>query len=281
LRIHARLGTGYGTPTNSSFFVTPQGIYGNNIQLKAQTNVGIDLGADWFIARNVELSVTGFYERFTNENVNQSPGAGLLSYTFNAPSSAHRGLVAGLNWHPFPKLASGLRFRAAYQYDAQIYRDYTEQLSAGNFSIPFVRSGNRIPGVVPNNLNARLIYDKPSGRYGNLGTYLETNYRSDFWLDNGNLLAAPSATLFNLDVHYDPAPGHGFMVEDAFLLRSAKPRQSTVCRIGEQYLQHRQFHYRRTGWRGNSNLRYGFDLCGRSAVVHRRLPHQVLISLTS
>ncbi len=210
LRFHARLGTGYGTPTNSSFFVTPQGTYGNNTQLKAQTNVGIDLGADWFIARNVELSATGFYERFTNENVNQSPGAGLLSYTFNAPSSAHRGLVAGLNWHPFPELVSGLRFRAAYQYDAQVYREYTEQLSAGNFATSFVRNGNRIPGVIPNNLNARLIYDKPSGRYGNFGTYLETNYRSNFWLDNANLLAAPSATVINFDVHYDPAPGHGF-----------------------------------------------------------------------
>lgn len=209
LRIHARLGTGYGTPTNTSFFVTSQGTYGNNTQLKAQTNIGIDLGADWFVARNIELSVTGFYERFTNENVNQSPGAGLLSYTFNAPSSAHRGLVAGLNWHPLPDLVSGLRFRAAYQYDAQIYRDYTEQLSAGNLSSTFVRNGNRIPGVVPNNLNARLIYDKPSSQYGNFGTYLETNYRSNYWLDNANLLIAPSATVFNFDVHYDPAPGHG------------------------------------------------------------------------
>lgn len=209
LRFHARLGTGYGTPTNTSLFVTPQGTHGNNTQLKAQTNVGIDFGADWFLSRRVELSVTGFYERFANENVNQSPGAGLLSYTFNAPSSAHRGLVAGLNWHPFPEVISGLRFRAAYQYDAQVYRDYTEQLSAGTFTASFVRNGNRIPGVVPNNLNARLIYDNPSGRYGDFGAYLETNYRSNYWLDNANLLAAPSATVLNFDVHYDPAPGHG------------------------------------------------------------------------
>jgi iron complex outermembrane receptor protein len=216
LRIHARLGTGYGTPTSSSFFVTPQGTYGNNTQLKAQTNVGIDLGADWFVARNIELSLTGFYERFTNENVNQSPGADLLNYTFNAPSSAHRGLVAGLNWHPFPGSVSGLRFRAAYQYDAQVYRDYTERLSAGSFSTSFVRNGNRIPGVVPNNLNARLIYDRPSSRYGNFGSYLEANYRSGYWLDNANLLPAPSATVLNFDVHYDPAPEQGFLSRTHF-----------------------------------------------------------------
>lgn len=209
LRIHARFGTGYGTPTNSSFFITPQGTYGNNTQLKAQTNVGTDVGADWFVTRTVELSATGFYERFANENVSQSPGAGLLSYTFNAPSSAHRGLVAGLNWHPLPERISGLRFRTAYQYDAQVYRSYTEQLSAGSFTSSFVRDGNRIPGVVPNNLNARLIYDNPSRRCGDFGAYLEVNYRSDYWLDNANLLAAPSATILNLDLHYDPAPGHG------------------------------------------------------------------------
>ena len=209
LSLHARLGTGYGTPTNSSFFVTPQGTYGNNTTLKAQTNVGIDFGADWLIARNIQLSATGFYERFSNENVTQSPGAGLLSYTFNAPSSAHRGVVTGIDWHPLPERAQGLRIRAAYQLDAQVYRDYTEQLSAGAFSTPFVRSGNRIPGVIPNNLSARLIYERPSSRQGNFGAYLEANYRSTYWLDNANLLASPSATLMNFDVHYDPAPGHG------------------------------------------------------------------------
>lgn len=213
LRLHARYGTGYGTPTNSSFFINSQGQYGNNTTLKAQTNTGIDFGADWLIARNISLSATGFYERFANENVTQSAGAGLLSYTFNAPSSAHRGLVAGIDWHPLPSLVSGLRFRAAYQLDEQVYRTYSETLSAGSgasaVSTTFVRDGNRIPGVVPNNLSARIMYDKASSRSGNFGFYLESNYRSAFWLDNANLLFAPSSTVLNFDLHYDPAPGHG------------------------------------------------------------------------
>jgi iron complex outermembrane receptor protein len=214
LRIHSRFGTGYGTPTNSSFFITPQGVYGNNTSLQAQTNWGIDVGADWLIARNISLSATGFYERFANENVSQSAGAGLLSYTFNAPSSAHRGSVVGLDWHPFPTLASGLRFRSAYQLDAQVYRIYSETLATGSgssaVSATFNRQGNRIPGVIPNNLSARVIYDVPSIRNGSFGTYLETNYRSAFWLDNANLLAAPSSTVMNFDLHYDPAAGHAF-----------------------------------------------------------------------
>ena len=213
LRLHTRFGTGYGTPTNSAFFITPQGVYGNNTTLQAQTNIGIDFGADWLIARNISLSATGFYERFTNENVSQSAGAGLLSYTFNAPSSAHRGTVVGIDWHPLPQLVSGLRFRTAYQYDPQVYITYSETLSAGSgssaVSTTFNRAGNRIPGVIPNNLSSRLIYDKTSSHSGSFGTYLESNYRSAFWLDNANLLAAPSATVLNFDVHYDPAAGHG------------------------------------------------------------------------
>ncbi len=206
LRIHSRLGTGYGTPQASNLFITPQGTYGNNTNLNAQKNVGIDLGADWLVASNIQLSATGYYERFSNELVSTTASANAVgASTFNAPSSAHRGLVAGLDWHPLPKQVSGLRFRASYLLDKQVYRSYTEVLSG----VAFVRDGNYIPGVVPNNLNARLIYDKPSSRFGDIGGYVETNFRDKYWFDNANLLQVPSATLMNADVHYDPAPGHG------------------------------------------------------------------------
>jgi iron complex outermembrane receptor protein len=215
LRLHARFGTGYATPVNSAFFVNQQGQYGNNTGLKAASNIGIDLGADWLIARNISLSATGFYERYSNENITQTPGAGLQSYTFNVPSSAHRGLVAGIDWHPLPQLISGLRFRAAYQLDDQVYRNYIETLNAaasGSYpavSVAFDRSGNSVPGIIPDNLSVRLAYDEPSYRHGNFGAYVETTYRSGLWLDNANLLPVSSATVMNFDVHYDPAPGHG------------------------------------------------------------------------
>lgn len=207
--LHARFGTGYGTPQASQLFITPAGVYGNNTSIQPQSNRGIDVGADIQLGRSLQLTATGFYERFKNEQVTQSPGAGLLNYTFNAPSSAHRGLIAGFDWHPLPSLANGFRIRTAYQLDAQVYRTYVEQLSTTGATGSFVRNGNRIPGVIPNSLNARAIYDRPSSTFGNFGTYLELNYRSGFWLDNANLLSCPSATLMNFDVHYDPAPGHG------------------------------------------------------------------------
>jgi iron complex outermembrane recepter protein len=215
LRLHARLGTGYAIPVNSAFFTTSAGVYGNNTSLKAASNVGIDFGADWLVARNITLNATGFYERYTNENISETPGAGLLSYTYNVPSSAHRGLVAGIDWHPLPSLASGLRLRAAYELDDQVYRSFTETLNAaasGSYpavSVAFDRDGLRIPGVIPNNLSLRFAYDNPSSRRGDFGTYIETNYRSSVWLDNADQLSAPSATVMNFDVHYDPAPERG------------------------------------------------------------------------
>jgi len=215
LRLHSRLGTGYGTPQATNLFITPQGTYGNNTQLKTQKNVGIDFGGDWTLSDKLKADATAFYERFGNELVSQSAGVNAVgSYTFNAPSSAHRGMEAGIDWHPLPELARGLRFRASYLLDRQIYRNYTENLSISAATVPagyvaFVRNGNCIPGVVHNDLNGRVVYEATSSRFGSMGSYLEVNFRDKYWLDNANLLQAPSATVFNLDLHYDPAPGHG------------------------------------------------------------------------
>jgi iron complex outermembrane recepter protein len=46
VRVQARAGSAYGTPQASNLFVTPDGVNGNNTQLKSQTNVGLDTGVD-------------------------------------------------------------------------------------------------------------------------------------------------------------------------------------------------------------------------------------------
>jgi iron complex outermembrane recepter protein len=208
LQLHARLGAGFGTPQSSNLFVTPQGIFGDNTQLNAQKNIGIDLGADWSLANNLQVNVAGFYEHFIDELVTQSAGANLQSYTYNAPSAAHRGMVAGVDWHLLPQSVRGLSLFTAYTLDTQIYRRYTETLSSGAFSTSFDRAGSSVPGVVPNNLTARLSDDQTSRRFGAFGGYFETTWRDAYWLDNANLLQAPSATLMNADIHYDPPTGH-------------------------------------------------------------------------
>ncbi len=203
--LHTRVATGYGTPQATNLFVTPQGTFGTNAQLKAQTNLGVDAGAAWAYGSAVKLEATGFYEFFSNELVTQSAGVNLQSYTFNAPASEHRGIELGLTLNPLPRRLSGLYAFGSYLYDNQIYTRYSERLTTGSLSATFDRAGRSIPGVTPNNVFFRLGYDQPRGTLRGLGGFAEANVRGAYALDNANLIRAPGYALLNLELHYDPS----------------------------------------------------------------------------
>ena len=202
VRVQARIGSAYGTPQASNLFVTPDGVNGNNTQLQSQSNVGLDTGLD-VTARFLSASVAGYYEWYRNELLSQSPGVNLLSYTFNAPRSIHRGFETSADWQMFGAVVPGVRLRLSYTWMAQVYDDYVERLSAGTFSQAFDRAGNRIPGITPNNLTTRVGYDHLSGPLAGLGAHVEYIHRDHMWLDNANLLQAPGYTLTNINLHYD------------------------------------------------------------------------------
>lgn len=204
--LHSRVGTAYATPGYSSFFVTPQGTYGNNTQLKSETSLGFDLGAEWHPSPSINIQATGFYEFYKNELVSQSAGVNTPagSYTFNAPASEHRGIELGATWQPLRASLPGARLKLSYTYDNQIYTKYTETLSNTTMARNFSRKGNLIPGVMPHFLDARVLYDQPDGWLQGLGGFAEVTWRSSFYLDNSNILKAPSYALLNLEVHYDP-----------------------------------------------------------------------------
>ena len=200
-QFRGRVATGYTTPAASNLFVTSAGLPGNNTQLQTQENLGFDLGADWTPLPDVSVSLTGFYEFFRNELVSQSPGAGLLAYTFNAPASEHRGIELGARWD----FAPGWRASASYGFNDQIYTDYVEQISAGGLTRRFDRAGRSIPGVPAHQLLARIGYDVPAGPLAGLGAFVETVVQGDFYVDNANLLKAPGYAIVNANVHYDTA----------------------------------------------------------------------------
>jgi iron complex outermembrane receptor protein len=174
--LHARVATGYGSPQVSNLFVTSTGQAGNNTQLQSQTNLGYDLGFDWTPSRTLTLSATGFYEFFRNEIVTQ---AGTIqtntTFAFNAPRSEHRGVELAANWMFRP----GWRFTAAYTYLDEVYTEYSETLSPSAAALfSFNRAGNKIPGISPNELTARLGYDQDSGRLAGLGGFVEASAAS-------------------------------------------------------------------------------------------------------
>jgi iron complex outermembrane receptor protein len=212
--LHARVSTGYGTPQASNLFVTPQGVNGNNTQLKPQQNVGLDAGPDWSPTQNLTLGVTTFYEFFSNELVTQSPGAGLQSFTFNAPASEHRGVEISADWRPL----TDWRLRLAYAYDDQYYTKYREQLSAGTATNSFSRAFNKIPGVEPNLFQARLAYDRSEGLLAGFGGFFEVYFRDGYFIDNANLLKVSAYELLNFNLHYSPEiPGSYFRGLSFFL----------------------------------------------------------------
>ncbi|MBV8512072.1 MAG: TonB-dependent receptor [Xanthobacteraceae bacterium] len=198
-RLRGRVATGYGTPNLGQLFVTPAGVPGNNTQLQTQTNLGYDVGVDWTPNSATKVVVTGFYELFNNEQITQSPGAGLMAFTFNVPHSTHRGIEVAVDWKPLP----GWQFIMAYTYDNQYYTQFVEQFAAGARTVSFNRAGNLIPGVPPNELVTRLGYDQPTGPWKGVGGFIEYQWNDSFYMDNANLLKSPGYEIVNLNLHYD------------------------------------------------------------------------------
>lgn len=209
LLTHFRASSGYGTPNPSALFVTQSGRVGANTDLKTQRNTGMDIGLDWKPSETLLFSLTGFYEWYQNEQLTQSPGAGLLNYTYNAPGSVHRGVETLLDWKPY----EGVRVMANYTYNNQMFTDFVEQLGTSAVTVNrvttpgktgyFDRAGYKIPGVAPHTATARLAYDQPYGDLKGAGAFVEYNYQSSYFIDNGNVLTIPSYGLVNANIHYD------------------------------------------------------------------------------
>ncbi|WP_363352121.1 TonB-dependent receptor domain-containing protein [Methylocystis echinoides] len=196
-QVRARYAAGYGTPA-FVFLTSTQNGAGANSDLKAQTNMGVDLGVDWTPAPNVIVSVTGFNEWFRNEILTLSNG--LVSYQANIPASIHRGVEANIDWRPI----DGWRFIAAYTFNDQFFTNYWDNLGAvrGQF-VYYNRAGAKIPNVAPHTLTSRVGYDQPSGDFKGLGAYVEYIFKAGYSIDNANLTSLPGYGLVNLNLHYN------------------------------------------------------------------------------
>ncbi|KRR12573.1 hypothetical protein CQ12_35695, partial [Bradyrhizobium jicamae] len=197
----ARVATGYGTPQVGNLFILSDGTNGNNTQLRTQKNIGYDLGFDWTPNSTLKFSATGFYEFFKDELVSQATQVSGVSYMFNAPRSEHRGVELAADWKFYP----GWRFTAAYTYLEQYYTEYTEDIRSpggGGTVFSFNRAGNKIPGISPHELTARLGYEQMWGPLAGLGAFVEVQWKDSFYMDNANLQKAPGYELVNLNVHY-------------------------------------------------------------------------------
>ncbi|RNJ51096.1 TonB-dependent receptor family protein [Methylocystis hirsuta] len=195
-QVRARYATGYSTPTFVFLTNTRNGV-GQN-PLKAQTNMGVDLGIDWTPSPELNFSVTGFNEWHRNEILTLSNG--LVSYQQNIPASLHRGVELNADWRPF----EGWRLIAAYTFNNQFVTNFWDDLgTVGGRAVLYNRAGNRIPNVPPHTLTLRYGYDQPHGDLAGLGAYVEYIFKSDYTIDNANFTTVPSYSLVNLNAHYN------------------------------------------------------------------------------
>jgi iron complex outermembrane receptor protein len=195
-QVRARYSTGYSTPTFVFLTSTRSGAGSN--PLKAQTNMGVDLGIDWTPSPELNFSVTGFNEWHRNEIITLSNA--LVSYQQNIPSSLHRGIELNADWRPY----DGWRLIAAYTFNNQFFTNYWDDLgSINNVPVLYNRSGNRIPNVPPHTVTMRLGYDQPYGDLSGLGSYVEYIFKSDYTIDNANFTTIPSYSVFNVNTHYN------------------------------------------------------------------------------
>ena len=116
---------------------------------------------------------------------------------------------------------------AAYTYLDEVYTDYTESISGFTFN----RDGNKIPGISPNELTARLGYDQLHGPLTGLGGFVEVVWKDSFYMDNANFLKAPGYELVNVNLHYKTDLTCGLFPATHAVLRGAQHVQHDLCRF--------------------------------------------------
>ena len=180
------------------------------------------------------------------------------------PRSEHRGVEIAADWKFYP----GWRFTAAYTYLDEVYTEYTENITNGaDFS--FNRAGNKIPGISPNELTARLGYDQMWGPLAGLGGFVEVQWKDSFYMDNANLLKAPGYELVNLNVHYKTDLTSDYFKSLNLYLRSQERVRPDLRRFRQQHRQHGN-DSRRSKPRERAGEHHGFDLRRFAARVHGR-----------
>jgi iron complex outermembrane receptor protein len=211
--VKARYETGFATPQAGSLFTNSSGEPGNNTSLKPQTSQGFDLGADWAPAgTNLKASVTIYNEWWRNMFLTEL-ASNDVGYTTGVPGSIHRGVEAWAEW----KFWDGWKLLGNYSYNDQYFTDLFDMVSGSTTStnpithastttttvMGIERAGNRLPGVSKHQFTGRVAYEQPNGYFKGFGGYVEYVFKSDYPMDNGNLVWAPGYGLINLGLHYN------------------------------------------------------------------------------
>jgi iron complex outermembrane receptor protein len=213
-RYWTRFATGYAVPGLGNLTTGLDGNPGQNLDLKPQKNMSVEIGTDSWVTKQFNFQLVGFWSFFKNEIISQSvPLSPTTSGSFatNAEESQYRGVE--LAWKYLPNELPGLIWSGAYTHMESKYVKFTDQFSSAGVITRTNQAGHQIPGVEKNVLNSKLAYNHlPSG----FGGWVEGSWIDSFFVNNNNTLGAPSYLLFNANLNYN------LVIADNRFIRFAK-----------------------------------------------------------
>jgi iron complex outermembrane receptor protein len=167
LNFYGNVGRSFQTPTTTELTDT---LGGFNPDLQPERATNYEVGVKGTAGGRVSYSLALFHADVADQLIGFAATGIERVYFENAGSSAHEGIEAGVS----ALVAPGWTASLAYTYSNFKFDEFITE--AGDFS------GNRVPGVSPHRLHARLGYARGPGPSGSL----RLTAVDDYFVDSAN-----------------------------------------------------------------------------------------------
>ncbi|MEW5930309.1 MAG: TonB-dependent receptor [Gemmatimonadota bacterium] len=181
--LYANAATAFETPTTTELANRPDRAGGFNPDLRPQRTVSYEAGAKGRLGARGAWELAAYTAAVRDALVPfEVEGAPGRQFFRNAGSARHRGVEAGASVSPL----AGVTARLAYAWTDARFREY---VAAGD-----TLDGNRVPGIAPHSLDARLGWTHPAGAFADA----EVRHASAIPVDDANRFRSPAYTVADL-----------------------------------------------------------------------------------
>ncbi|HEV2146505.1 MAG TPA: TonB-dependent receptor [Longimicrobiaceae bacterium] len=188
--LYANVATAFETPTTTELANRPDRAGGFNPELEPQRTVSYEAGAKGRLGARGGWELAAYLARVRDAlipfEVEGVPGR---QFFRNAGAARHRGVEAGLRVAPLRQVTA----RLAYTYTDARFTDYV----VGGEAL----DGNRVPGVAPHTLDARLAWESAAGAFAEV----EARRASSVPVDDANRFRSPGYTVADLRAGWEGA----------------------------------------------------------------------------
>jgi iron complex outermembrane receptor protein len=190
MSLYANVATAFETPTTTELANRPDRAGGFNPELEPQRTVSWEAGAKGRLGGRGGWELAGYRARVRDALIPfEVEGAQGRQFFRNAGAARHRGVEAGVTVEP----TAGIAARLAYAWTDARFTDHT----AGGETL----DGNRVPGIAPHTVDARLSWESPAGGFAEV----EVRRASALSVDDANRFRSPAHTLTDLRAGWEGA----------------------------------------------------------------------------